>query len=278
MTKERNFAMCSLTSLVEEGKKVAFIAGNRQLDYSNKKQKIESFEKFGCNIVPLIYVDGAKAASDGCSLVDALSGASIHEDEVPNYIVIVEGQHRFAAAMSMDKQPEILLLKDYTGCDTKQLLAEANIVATPWKSDNFISGAALFQPENQLANFANDLALRGYSTSTISKILCLAGGKLTKRTFADIMSGKDVTVEGLDYERATRFLTAARSKFDDKFISKRYLIDVVIDLQSIRGAEAVIDAIHLLPANKVKEIDQAKAAEKSSLLRLALKALIPAKD
>ena len=70
MLKE-NMQMRTLASLMRDGKKVAFISGNRGVNSKNITSKKESFGKFECNIVPLMYVDGTKAVKDGCNLVDA---------------------------------------------------------------------------------------------------------------------------------------------------------------------------------------------------------------
>ena len=75
--KVENLQMRTLASLISEGKKVAFISGNRNVNSKNITSKKESFGRFECNIVPLMYVSGTKAVEDGCKLVDADTKAAV---------------------------------------------------------------------------------------------------------------------------------------------------------------------------------------------------------
>jgi hypothetical protein len=157
--KVENLQMRTLASLISEGKKVAFISGNRNVNSKNITSKKESFGRFECNIVPLMYVNGTKAVEDGCNLVDASTEQIVDANKVSSYIAIVDGQHRYTAAMEKGISPEFLILfEDYTGANTKDLLATANIDSFAWNSSNYIDGAVLFNPENELAKFAKELS------------------------------------------------------------------------------------------------------------------------
>lgn len=269
--------MRTLASLLSEGKKVAFISGNRDVNSKNKTSKKESFGRFKCNIVPMMYVNGTKAVKDGCNLVDASTEQIVDANKVSSYIAIVDGQHRYSAAMEKGISPEFLILfEDYTEANTKDLLATANIDSFAWNSFNYIDGAVLFNPENELAKFAKELSDNKYPITNIGKILCFSSGKLGKKHFADIMAGKNVEIKGLDVERAKNFLNAARSKFDEDFISSRYLIDAVISLQGEKGLQALLEAISNLAPKTVERILDAKSDEKSAILENALKALLNA--
>ena len=275
--KVENLQMRTLASLISEGKKVAFISGNRNVNSKNITSKKESFGRFECNIVPLMYVNGTKAVEDGCNLVDASTEQIVDANKVSSYIAIVDGQHRYTAAMEKGISPEFLILfEDYTGANTKDLLATANIDSFAWNSSNYIDGAVLFNPENELAKFAKELSDLKYPITNIGKILCFASGKLGKKQFADIMAGKNIEVKGLDMERAKNFLDAARSKFEDDFISSRYLIDAAISLQGKKGENALFDAIRNLSEKVVYRILDAKSDKKGAILENALKALLDA--
>lgn len=275
--RTQNLQMRSLASLFDEGKKVAFIYGNRKVNKKNITSKKKSFGKFNCNIVPLMYVEGTKAVEDGCNLEDAKTGLLVEANQVASYIAIVDGQHRFTAAMDEGISPDSLILyEDYTGAKTKDLLATANIDSFSWDSSNYIDGATLFNPENELAKFAKELSDKKYPITSIGKILCFASGKLGKKQFADIMAGKDVDIKDADIERAKEFLSAARSKFEDDFISSRYLIDAAISLHGKKGEKALFDAIRNLSPAIVERIKDAKSDDKSVILGNALKALLNA--
>lgn len=273
MKEVANLKMRTLASLFEEGKKVAFIAGNRNVDKKNITSKKGSLDRFKCNIVPLMYVDGTKAVQDGCNLEDAEMGKLVEANQVASYIAIVDGQHRFTAAMESGIPAEnLILFEDYSEMSTKDLLATANIDSFAWNSSNYINGAVLFNPENDIAKFAKELSDLKYPITNIGKILCFASGKLGKKQFADIMAGKNVEIKDADIERARKFLDAARSKFEDDFISSRYLIDAAISLQGKKGEDALFDAIRNLSDKVVYRILDAKSDEKSAILETALKA------
>ena len=275
--RQENLQMRTLASLIEEGKKVAFIAGNRSVNSKNITSKKESYGRFECNIVPLMYVKGTKAVQDECLLVDAKTGEPVEGNQVDSYIAIVDGQHRYTAAMEKGILPEFLILfEDYTEANTKDLLATANIDSFAWNSSNYIDGAVLFNPDNELAKFAKELSDLKYPITNIGKILCFASGKLGKKQFADIMAGKNVEIKGLNIERARKLLEVARNKFDDDFISTRYFIDVVISLQGDEGVKPLFEAIRNLPQKTVDRILDAKSDEKSAILENALKDLLNA--
>ena len=60
-----NKNIISVKDLYIAGKMIAFIKGNRSVNSKNISRKKKSFEKFGMNLVPLMYVDGQKAVNEG---------------------------------------------------------------------------------------------------------------------------------------------------------------------------------------------------------------------
>ena len=87
---------------LNEGKKVAFIAGgvNRGIDKSNLKAKMKSIVECG-QLMELVVVDGEDVVKDGLSLKDPVSGLPIDSSKANNYLVIIEGQHRYRAIMEL---------------------------------------------------------------------------------------------------------------------------------------------------------------------------------
>lgn len=268
-----NFVIRSLASLEAEGFSVAFVAGNRSINEKNIKSKKGSFDEFKCNLVPLLYVSGEKAVKDGCTIVDSSTGKDIEKAKADSYIVVLDGQHRFTAAMECElPHDRIYLFEDYSGADTKKLLATSNVDSFPWNASDFIGGAVLFNPENEMAKFAKELTDLDYPSSTISHILCFKGGKITKRQYAKIMQGEKVEIDECDIERGKLFLKSARTKFKDEFIGKRYLITVVESLSIKNGYLNVFKAIEALDERDVKRILAAKSDDKSSVIRTCLEA------
>lgn len=144
----------TVKDLYVEGKMIAFIKGNRSVNSKNISRKKKSFEKFGMNLVPLMYVDGQKAVNDGCTLVHPITKEDIPDEEASKYVAIVEGQHRYTAAEETGLDEEKLFLYEcYSNENTKEILSETNTITDPWSGADYANGAALFNPQNKLAKF-----------------------------------------------------------------------------------------------------------------------------
>lgn len=183
----------TVKDLYVEGKMIAFIKGNRSVNSKNISRKKKSFEKFGMNLVPLMYVDGQKAVNDGCTLVHPITKEDIPDEEASKYVAIVEGQHRYTAAEETGLDEEKLFLYEcYSNENTKEILSETNTITDPWSGADYANGAALFNPQNELAKFTKELADLGYPTTTIGYIACFAPGKLGKTAYCNLIAGKEI--------------------------------------------------------------------------------------
>lgn len=241
-----------LKDIKNEGVNVCFIQGNRQVSNKNVKSKTTSIKEYGI-LVPLMYVKGTKAVEDGCSLMTS-KGEAIPSEEADKYIVIVDGQHRYTAAIENGvSDEEIYLFESYAKASTKELLAEANVEVEKWKGEDYIAGATLAKPENELLQFANSLSLRGFPISTISLILCWDKHKFTSKKLSKLMKGETVNIE-YKLERANAFLDAM-SNFTDKFVAKNYAINVVIDLSSEMGYKPVCEALSKISRATIQRIE-----------------------
>lgn len=260
----------SLRELLRSGKKVAFIKGNRLVNNKNVKSKKVSFLKFGMNLIPLMYVSGEKAIADGCTLIDAKTGAEIDAEHAREYIAIVDGQHRFTAAVEAElSEDNLYLFECYNNANTKELVASTNIDSNPWDGRDYAYSAVMFNQDSKLAQIANELAELGYAISTIGLILYFKSGKFGKKDLSNIMQGKDAR-EGYNIDRAEYFLEKARDKFEDVFIGKKYLISAVSDLSSDEGYKRVCDVLPKLSSNSVKRILEEKSDDKIALIKTML--------
>lgn len=249
----------SLQSLETEGFKVAFIKGNRDIVAKNVQNKKDSFEDFKCNIIPILYVLGSKAVEDGCELEDVEHNPI--KDGLDKVVAIVDGQHRYTAAVKngLDKG-SIAFLEDYSEASTKKLIAGANCDSFTWNTKDYVSGAALMNPENEVAIFAKKLVDRKFSISTIGWILFFEGGKLSKKDFALLMEGKDIRKADLyDLERANAFLDAAGKHFEDKYLVKHYLIEGVCRISKEYGYKRVINVVNGFSADEVERMRTANS-------------------
>lgn len=272
MTK---FQISSLASLQKAGISVAFVAGNRSINDKNIKSKKESLEKFNCNLQPLMYVKAEKAIKDGCTIVDAITEDVIDEAKADSYIVILDGQHRFRAAMENKEFPldNLYLYESYCDADTRDLLASSNIDTLPWNAHDFIHGAALAKSD-EILNYIKELSDLGYSFTTIGEIMCFRSGVLTKSVYSKIMQKEDVDLSEVNIERAKLFLKVARTKFGDTFIGKKYLIRPIISLSVDYKFDNVAKAMEKLTTTQVISILKKKCHEKESFIRTVLEAYL----
>ena len=90
---------------LNEGKKVAFIAGgiNRDINKANVKAKIKSIEECG-QLSELEIVDGEDVVNEGLSLKDPMSGLPIENEKAEDYLAITDGQHRYMAIMALREE------------------------------------------------------------------------------------------------------------------------------------------------------------------------------
>ena len=267
--------LCSLANLEESGKKVAFILGNRPTSKKNLKQKEESLKEFEMNLTPLVYINGEEVLRTGdgqVHLANPTTGEQIKDEDASNYVVIIDGQHRYEAANSLNlDHNNIILMKDYSGIGAQNLIARINNETCLWIASEWAFGAHMFYPDNEVAAFASRLAKEGFKSTTIGLILYFRKGVLGKKAFSDIMNGGNAE-EGYNIERADAFLAVARAKFEDKFIMKRYLIDVVSDLSKDRGYKPVLNAIDKLTKDNVKKIINSKSDDVENVIRSILSA------
>lgn len=267
--------LCSLANLEESGKKVAFILGNRPTSKKNLKQKEDSLKEFEMNLTPLVYINGEEVLRTGdgqVHLANPTTGEQIKDEDASNYVVIIDGQHRYEAANSLNlDHNNIILMKDYSGIGAQNLITRINNETCPWIASEWAFGAHMFYPDNEVATFASRLAKEGFKSTTIGLILYFRKGVLGKKAFSDIMNGGNAE-EGYNIERADAFLAVARDKFEDKFIMKRYLIDVVSDLSKDRGYKPVLNAIDKLTKDNVKKITNSKSDDVENVIRSILSA------
>lgn len=269
----KEFNICSLASLIKEGKVVAFVKGNRKVNRKNTCSKKRTLKDYHGNMTPLLYVDGIKAITDGCSLFNPVTEKDIPNSEAEKCIVILDGQHRYMAALESKLDlNNLIVYKDYTGASTKELLSVTNTDSFSWNGGDMVKGASLFSPENEVAQFASKLVDKEYSHSTIGYILCFAGGKLTKTHYSRIMRGEMIEVE-YNVKRAEEFLNSARKVFDDKFIKMRYLISAVADLtnKSQGDYSKWLNALEQFDEDDIKSIKDASSDNKNSEIKEALR-------
>ena len=214
---------------LNEGKKVAFIAGgvNRGIDKSNLKAKMKSIVECG-QLMELVVVDGEDVVKDGLSLKDPVSGLPIDSSKANNYLVIIEGQHRYRAIMELrekdaknKKKYEDAMKKwqdngsneedkpeEYTPKAPKQIMAkyplnneiliqtlisEMNNTSVKWEKGDFARQACAAYPNNEVLKFIvkyMDIQHQRTKKGEVDDMLPNGGFKLTTLSKYLIYSSK----------------------------------------------------------------------------------------
>ena len=214
---------------LNEGKKVAFVAGgvNRGIDKSNLKAKMKSIVECG-QLMELVVVDGEDVVKDGLSLKDPVSGLPIDSSKANNYLVIIEGQHRYRAIMELrekdaknKKKYEDAMKKwqdngsnekdkpeEFTPKAPKQIMAkyplnneiliqtlisEMNNTSVKWEKGDFARQACAAYPNNEVLKFIvkyMDIQHQRTKKGEVDDMLPNGGFKLTTLSKYLIYSSK----------------------------------------------------------------------------------------
>ena len=212
---------------MEEKLQVAFLEGNRKLNTNNVKALKESLKKFGRNLNALSYIKGDAEQLKGRKIIDVETGEEVPEENKCSYRVVLDGQHRYMAALELSKSGEFNLedLKwtEVTvpeGKTIEDVLLEINTVGQKWRGTDYIAGYCLKNPDEPVGEFAYKLAKQGVSGKTINKYLF----------FEDKVNwGKegDSIANRAKLDRAKAIWDVV-STFPDKVKRQGYIIDEII--------------------------------------------------
>lgn len=92
--------LIDISELLKKGKQMARLVANRELDPKIVKKKKESLKQFGL-LSPAIIVDGSKSIEEGLEIMDFETGEDISKEDAGQYIVLVEGNHRYKAHLDL---------------------------------------------------------------------------------------------------------------------------------------------------------------------------------
>lgn len=212
-----------------EVKKVAFVDGNRAINENNVKKHMTSLEKFGRNLVRLLYVDASDV--EGYDIHDADTDEIVEKENYGDYIVVLDGQHRFKAAMRLagDETKNFTLDNlrwdkvELDGHSFQDVLIEVNTRTQPWKGSDYISGCVLNNPKNEIALFAKEVTDNGASAKTVNKYIFFED----KFSWAAAMKD-DQILEKAELERAKEIWKVVLT-FPESIIKKSLIIDHIKD-------------------------------------------------
>lgn len=243
-------------------KKVAFVDGNRAINPNNVAKHVESLKEFGRNHVPLLYVDAIEIKDR--NLCDAVSNAQVTKEDYPNYIVVLDGQHRYMAAWELANSDQaegftMDALKwekvELNGRSFEDILIEVNTRTQPWKGADYINGCILHDPNNEVLRFAKDLTDKGISAKTVNKYLFFND----RMSWAAVMSDSSKMKEA-DIERAKAIWNEV-TKFPQKIKTRSTIIDYIIDKGGKNHWQEELEKVKKLTSRQRTSLDSVKVAE-----------------
>lgn len=224
----------NVSTLLNSGKKIARLAGNRDLNPKIVKKKKESLKQFGL-LSPAIIIEGSKAIEEGLKIIDFETGEELSKEDTDQYIVLIEGNHRYKAHRE--------LLEANQKSDGKQeyskefsvmyplndelpimkMLAEINICTSKWNTRDIVKGATVIN-ENcpRLLREIHKLMEQGYSLNAASLWLRF-NNKVDTKVMDAAMQGKylDPLKNEAGLERGLNILEVAKATFGDKLCKNR---------------------------------------------------------
>ena len=256
----------TLAMLKAEGIRVAFIKGNRQVQEKNVNAKRASLKENG-QIIPAVIVDGKEVQSVDLEIVDAETGTPVALEDHEKYVVILDGQHRYTAYIQngdKNKGEFYFMYPLNEGITLQKILSEANIATKMWDGKDFASGALMMNPDKKLPLLEAivELLNQGFPLATVQKWLCFKNAGINKEVLAKAMNGKiDEKLQKTPYlEKGKRLLKAAQKSFNNDFLGKRYLVDLLIEKYENADDEKKAETMNQLE-EFLSGIDRSKAEE-----------------
>jgi hypothetical protein len=276
--------------LLELGKKVAFVSGNRAISKNNLSKKIASIKECG-QLMPIVIINGEDAVKENLNLIDYETNSPVPADKVSDYKVVIEGQHRYTAIRTLQTEDEknktsyaptditVMYIQNPKSISVKKLISELNRNSIVWDGKDYVTGAALCNPTNELLKFAKELVdlkstkkgdglpSNGYPISTISK-LATFGTNIDKAKLAKCMNNGTDTLPSANIDKAKKILEKARNAgFTDRYLSHKYFIDWVMDESNKSDIDAIYTLIEKLQPEDVTAITKINGDDYISEMR-----------
>lgn len=269
-------------SVGNETRKVAFAKGiNREVNLANVKKlyaemKVKGYRK--AEIVQVICAEEA-VANDDIVLID-INGNEINKDDAKGYYLIIDGQHRIYAASMLNFEQEEqrkptfqvpgILVELAENESVAEYISAVNITKIPWKTDDYVRGAANVKEEKLLVRYKelikSDDNPNGLPLSTLNIIYCNNPKAINKTSLSLLCQGKDEKgkakkpiIPAHNIDRGDRFIKLCKAKgFSDKDISKRYLAERFSDLFNESGENNAFEIFNQITPNNVKSMHNDK--------------------
>ena len=270
--------------VLNEGKKVARLVANRDLDPKNVKQKKESLKKCGV-LTPAVIVNGNKAVEQDLEIVDFITGEVISKEDAHKYIVLVEGNHRYQAHLELLKangklEEEQKYKKEFfvtypldDNMSIMDMLAEINTCTNKWDTKVRVKSITVKENCPKLLLEINKLTNKGYSLNAASLWLTF-GTKVNTSVINVAMRGKylDPLKNDAGIERGLKILNAAKSKLGEDLCKTRTTLsgwivskyEKTLDADKANFTDNMIQFINSIDSDNVTYLQKVKGKKGGS--------------
>ncbi|MDE6207578.1 MAG: hypothetical protein K2M55_07195 [Muribaculaceae bacterium] len=263
-------------SINELGKKVARLVNNRNLEDKAVKDKANSLNEKS-QLIPAVVVDAEAAVAEGLEVVDFQSGAEINANELKNYVVLVDGNHRYQAHLNLlaavekgkgEYAGEFWVMYPFNDeLSIVDMLTELNIATNPWKGGDYGKCAAIVLGEKAPEGVKAMEKLIGKGCNLATASLWIAFTKeVSKGVMVKAMRGKETAgalTNSTNIQRGLKLYEAAeKAGFSSKYLGSRnfiqWIIKKVADTNNVADDDKVEQMIAFLGTINGKEIEEIK--------------------
>lgn len=225
------YKVYEITELINNGYQIARLENNRVLDDKAVKAKMKSLKAKG-QLQTAIVLPAQRAKDENLQVVDFSSGDPVMDEDVQNYLVLPEGNHRYEAHLRLLKENQendgkenfkkyegkfYVMLPLSDSLSIAEMMAEMNICTKVWKGTDYIRGAIMSHPESvtEVLRYMAELEQQKFSLPAIS-IYVTDSEKVNKAMLQKFMNGEvpEVLQDSEDHQflidRSKKVLEAAK--------------------------------------------------------------------
>jgi hypothetical protein len=217
----------------EENRKFGLVKENRPIKKTDVNGFLQIISNDKYDETQSIVTAEASELVNNYHIVD-LEGKAISEDEAPEYLIVLDGQHRIKAFSKLNavrepaKQITIPNVHIKSGLkNVREYLADINMVGHSWNHADKICVATI-ATNNPLLEKTNELIKEGYNASTA--ITICTGKRIKASQLKKMITKGDTSIlpkipQAL--AKADKFITIAMGimGMSVKLLTKRYFID-----------------------------------------------------
>ena len=255
------------TKTEEVIRRFGLLSDNRKIDLKKVDKFIGKIEENRYySEYPIMCYEAEKLAAIGKEITD-FEGDEIPADKLPEYLIIADGQHRFAAFIGYNEKnpknkkviPNVKILSADNPDEVLKFLVAVNTAGSDWTNNDRwqIAGNLKNQFADKVIGLIND-----YKFSQSTSQLIYLGKRLSAKQFSSLLNGDLTVLDDIDDDRleiGDKFLDVALEilKGNDtkmKLFSKRYYIQGFDEYTKGKTYDETFEAMKKLNIEDLKKV------------------------